>query len=78
MVPRAWALAYGVMLGRDFSDVLPPAYARKYGPGRLRDREGPHLDEELREEARCYAQRGVEELKGTVLKILQGKRRRER
>ena len=76
VVPRAWALAYGVMLGRDFPDELPIAYARKYGPGRLRDQGGPHLDEGLREEARRYAQRGVEELKTTVLKILRGKRRR--
>lgn len=78
VVPRAWTLAYGVMLGRDFPDELPPAYAREYGPERLRDREGPHLDEGLREEARRYAQSGVEELKGTVLRILRGKRREER
>ncbi len=77
VVPRAWTLAYGVMLGRDFPDELPSAYARKYGPGRLRDRGGPHLDEGLREEARRYAQRGVEELKGTVLRILREKRRKE-
>jgi acetoin utilization protein AcuC len=41
VVPRAWTLAYGVMSGQSFPDELPPAYAERYGPGRLHDVEGP-------------------------------------
>jgi len=39
VVPRAWTLAYGVMSGQTFPDELPPAYAERYGPGRLHDAE---------------------------------------
>ena len=44
VVPRAWVLAYGIMSGQEFPDELPPAYAERYGPGTLRDHQGPELD----------------------------------
>jgi acetoin utilization protein AcuC len=39
VVPRAWALAMGVMAGHEFADELPPEYRSKYGGHRLRDQD---------------------------------------
>ena len=33
------------MSGQEFPDKLPSAYVEKYGPGTLRDHQGPELDE---------------------------------
>ena len=63
VVARAWTLAYGVMLGREFPDELPAAYAEKYGGGTLRDHERPHIGQGLLERARRYAETQVRELK---------------
>jgi hypothetical protein len=54
VVPRAWTLAYGIMLGRGFPGELPLAYAGRYGAGSLRDQEGPALDAESRAWAKRY------------------------
>jgi acetoin utilization protein AcuC len=37
VVPRAWALAFGVMAGIDLPDDLPPTYCARYGGEKLRD-----------------------------------------
>jgi len=39
VVPRAWALAFGVMSGQTFPDALPPQYQEQYGGGWLHDRQ---------------------------------------
>jgi acetoin utilization protein AcuC len=52
VVPRAWALAFGVMAERSFPDELPEAYRERYGGLWLRDREGPRLGEETRTQVR--------------------------
>jgi hypothetical protein len=62
-VARSWTLAYGIMSGQEFPDHLPPAYAEKYGEGRLHDHEKPIISSELREQARRYAEAGVAALK---------------
>jgi acetoin utilization protein AcuC len=66
VVPRAWTLAYGVISGQEFPDEFPEAYAREYGPVRLRDAFRPEPDESLREAARRYAEAGVETLRAEV------------
>ena len=64
VVPRAWTLAYGVMSGQSFPDGLPPAYAGRYGPGRLHDVEGPGpVAESVAGETRAYVERNVAVLK---------------
>jgi acetoin utilization protein AcuC len=61
VVPRAWTLAYGVMLGREFPDELPAglAHARASQPGgagyelgRLRDQRPPFIAEDTRQRVR--------------------------
>ena len=64
VVPRAWTLAYGVMSGQSFPDVLPLAYTERYGTGRLHDVEGPKpVAESVTREIRAYAERNVAAIK---------------
>jgi acetoin utilization protein AcuC len=39
VVPRAWTLAFGVMVGQTYPDTLPAQYRERYGGERLHDRE---------------------------------------
>jgi len=39
IVPRAWALAFGVMSDQTFPDALPPKYQERYGGEWLHDRQ---------------------------------------
>jgi acetoin utilization protein AcuC len=73
VVPRAWTLAYGVMRGQEFPDEIPSSYAVKYGLTNLRDRKKPFLDDRVKERARRQAEAGVEALKRTVLRSIQGR-----
>ena len=41
MVPRAWTLAYGLMIGRELADPLPSSYVAEYGGETLRDHAQP-------------------------------------
>jgi acetoin utilization protein AcuC len=59
VVPRAWALAYGLMSGQSFPDELPPTYSARYGPGRLHDTQGPALEERVIQETRAHAQHAI-------------------
>ena len=63
VVPRAWTLAYGLMLGREFPNELPAAYADKYGAGTLQDGESPRIPDWARERAQRQAEQAVESLK---------------
>ena len=45
VVPRAWALAFGVMSGQSFPDQLPEQYRARYGGQWLHDHERSRLDE---------------------------------
>lgn len=44
VVPRAWTLAYGIMLGREWPDDIPQDYRERYGLVHLRDQEQPPLN----------------------------------
>ena len=60
VVPRAWTLAYGVMIGQEFPDELPPslkhpdpegeALAAGHEPGRLRDQHQPTIAQDTRQQ----------------------------
>ena len=63
VVPRAWTLAYGAMIGREFPDELPPGVGMPGGPGhtqaaahpepgRLRDQGGPFIADDTRRHVR--------------------------
>ena len=43
LVPRSWALAFGVMSGQELPAELPPAYRKRYGGSFLLDLEGPDI-----------------------------------
>ena len=63
-VARCWTLAYGVMLGREWPDQLPPGYQLAQGPdggpNRLRDGEDAvSLPESTQAEARAFAEESV-------------------
>jgi acetoin utilization protein AcuC len=46
VVPRAWALAVGVMCGQTWPEELPAAYREKYGGHSLHDRDVPRWVQE--------------------------------
>ncbi len=48
LVPRSWALAFGVMSGQGWPDELPVGYRARYGGSWLHDQAGPELDPTLR------------------------------
>ncbi|MFW6184872.1 MAG: acetoin utilization protein AcuC, partial [Chloroflexota bacterium] len=41
VVPRSWALAFGVMAGRELPQRLPPTYRSRYGGETLHDDNAP-------------------------------------
>ena len=65
-VARCWALAYGVMLGREWPQETPDSYRERSGVETLRDASGPRLEEGDREKIREFARRSVEEVKKEV------------
>ncbi len=67
-VARCWALAYGVMLEREWPDKTPESYRERSGVETLRDGSGPRLEEGDREKIREFARRSVEEVKKEVFK----------
>ncbi len=58
VVPRAWTLAYGVMIEREFPDELPPglpagaSLVTHYELARLRDQRAPFIAEDTRHNVR--------------------------
>ena len=66
-VARCWTLAYGIMLERDWPDEIPTEYREKYGWERLLDSEVPTVvPENVRQEARSFAEKSVESVKQLV------------
>jgi acetoin utilization protein AcuC len=64
VVPRAWALAYGVMSEQRFPDELPPTYSARYGSGQLHDVTGPEPTEAwVQQKARDYVEKSIAALK---------------
>ena len=68
-VARCWTLAYGVMLGKEWPDDIPPQYREKYGLDRLRDGEVPVAPDNVRLEARSFAEKSVEMVKRLVFPV---------
>lgn len=66
VVARAWALAYGVMLGQEWPDEIPAAFAGKYGLKRLRDHQKPLIDRADKAAAWEHAQKVVEQVKRLI------------
>jgi acetoin utilization protein AcuC len=66
VMPRAWALAYGVMAGREFPDELPRAYATKYGEGSLNDQKKPRVEAATKDMARRHAAKAIGELRQRI------------
>jgi len=56
VVPRSWALAFGVMSGQTFPDALPQIYTESYGGQWLHDHEGPALDRVTRSQVQRHAE----------------------
>lgn len=69
VVPRAWTLAYGVMLGRDWPDDIPLSYQDKYGLHYLRDREGPQIEAARRQKVQREVEQTVIEVKRLIFPI---------
>ena len=65
-VARAWTTAYGIMSEQDFPDELPASYRDRYGVATLSDAEGPPVTERLREDARSYAEKSVQEVRRLI------------
>ncbi|MFC1848058.1 acetoin utilization protein AcuC [Chloroflexota bacterium] len=66
VVVRCWALAYGIMTGRDWPDEIPQDYQELYGLKILRDKDAPHLDIRTRDSARRFAEESVRRVKELI------------
>ncbi|MCY4625784.1 MAG: acetoin utilization protein AcuC [Chloroflexi bacterium] len=62
-VMRAWTRAYGVMLGQEWPDTAPPAFAHTHGVDRLDDPEQAQLPPEVSARVQDYARASVEDLR---------------
>lgn len=69
VVPRAWTLAYGVMLGRDWPDAIPQSYQDKYGLRYLRDRERPDIDAARKQKVQREVEQTVAEVKRFIFPV---------
>jgi acetoin utilization protein AcuC len=65
VVPRSWALAFGVMSGQDFPDLLPTSYRSAYGGDCLRDHVAPRGNAAIEE----HVCRTVEQVVQAVKRI---------
>jgi acetoin utilization protein AcuC len=63
VVPRAWALAYGLMAGIPLPEDLPDRYARLYGGASLHDREMPAVSGDIVDFTRTCAGASVDALR---------------
>jgi acetoin utilization protein AcuC len=68
-VARAWTLAYGVMLGEEWPDRVPPAFSEESGLSRLRDTMETEVPPEVRAEARQLAEESVAAIKRDVFPV---------
>ena len=67
-VARCWTLAYGVMLGRHWAGEIPAA-AESLSSQWLHDIDLPTIDERVQQQARRFAQAGVEEIARTIFPV---------
>jgi acetoin utilization protein AcuC len=66
---RCWALAYGVMAGRQWPDDLPPTMREQLGASKLRDMIDPIPLDNMKEAAQRHAEQVVARIKATVFPI---------
>ena len=73
-VARGWALAFGAMNNTELSDVVPPAYAARYGIVSLRDDTStfPSITEELVDFTWQAAQSSVQQLTESLPSVFSG------
>lgn len=63
VVPRSWALAFGIMSEQDFPDALPASYRSVYGGDWLHDQEAPRREEAVEERVWSTVERVVQAAK---------------
>ncbi len=68
-VPRLWALAYGLMTGREIAEQIPPAYTAKYGITHLHDVAQPGAARHQRHNVRPDAESAVRDIKRMVFPV---------
>ena len=68
-VMRAWTRAYGVMLGHEWPETAPAAFAASHGVERFDDPEQAPLPQEVAEHVRRYAEARVTELRREVFPL---------
>ena len=66
VVACCWALAYGLMAGRDWPDAIPAEFQERYGLKRLHDQERPKIEAAWKERSRRFAESSVEAVKRLV------------
>jgi len=67
LVPRSWALAFGVMSGQQLPEELPVDYLGRYGGAWLHDQAGPEISPTLR----SHVERSVDDVIHDVRRIHQ-------
>ena len=65
-VARAWTVAYGIMSEQGFPDQLPPSYRGRHGVSTLADHEDLGIKDNVRKDARAFAENSVEAVKRLV------------
>lgn len=68
-VARCWAMAYGIMVGTEWPDDIPADYQEKYGMKQLRDTDVPSVQDNIRQEARRFAEESVESAKQLIFPV---------
>jgi len=63
VVPRSWALAFGVMSEQPLPEKLPPRYRATYGGEWLEDHQSPHINDHIRTLTRRRVEEVVEMVK---------------
>ena len=65
-VARAWTLAFGVLSEQDLPDEIAASYRDTYGVSSLRDAEELPIRQQMRDDARTFAERSVLEVRRAV------------
>ena len=68
-VARCWTLAYGIMLGEEWPDRIPPHFAGENQLSRLRDTVETEVPAEVRDDARRMAEESVAAIKRDVFPV---------
>ena len=68
-VARGWTLAYGVMLDVEWPNRLPEGFDERLGMVNLRDTINPEIDDEVRRDARRFAEESAFAIKQAVFQF---------